>query len=768
MRFLGLSFVLLSSLTWAAPPRPAKTYDLLDVNWQVRLDPATYSFEGTVTNTVKLLTDADSARFDCLNLKVDEVTVNSKSTRHLADGKTLIVQLPKGTESGKTVKIQIRYHGSPEAGLYFIDTAHAYPAKTPMVYTQGEMEDNRNWLPTYDYPDDKATSEGTLNVPAGWSTLSNGRLISHETVSGREVFHWKMDQPHSTYLISFVAGPYTDIPSKGASIPVSAFVPKGLEEWGNVAFGGTAENVSFYERLTHVKYPWVKYSQSAVADFMFGGMENVTCTTQTIDTLHPQSLDGLRNSRELVAHELAHQWFGDLITASDWSHIWVNEGWASFLPPFFTREKEGQDAYDLERLDIFAGGLQAHENASRPMVYTGYGDAIEMFDNFAYPGGASRMFMLMHQVGEEKFWNATAAYLNEFRFKNVTTEDFFNSFSKSLGIDLENFRKQWFYTAAAPHLTLAKEDGRWVVHQSGQTFDLPLEYLAWKDGRATFKTVTISGQSTRLDTDAEAVVLDPAVWLMAVIRYDVSYSNDTWRHLFTASPNAAGKRRLAREFFGRLSAREGAALFNSEPSRAVRTFLIEQLEDPELVRQLSESSDDRIRSEAVKRLGYLASSPETISRLRALANSDNDDIALSATKSLVSLTNDALLVEAAFKRDSFSDEFRIYALDYWSGRDANRARKEALATLRQPTSEDVRVRAISVLGRLRDLPGEVVVFSALKSILAEHTFNARTTAIRALAAYGNKDAKELIRRFADHPLTFFRDAAKEALQQLGG
>jgi len=767
MRAILVSLTLLPVLAAAAPPRPERTYDLEDVNWRVRILPETYRIEGTVVNTVRVFDDAKTLRFDCQKLTINEVTVDGRAQGFSTDGSSVIVRMGRPVVKGHAAKVLIRYHGQPEAGVYFIDAAHASPAKTPMVYTQGEMEDNRNWLPTYDYPDDKATSSGTLEVPKGWKTLSNGRLVSQESKGDFDVFHWKMDQPHSTYLISFVAGPFSETFSSGARVPVSAFVPKGLEDWGDVAFGGTAENVSFYEKLTGVNYPWAKYSQAAVSDFMFGGMENVTCTTQTIETLHPKSLDGVRSSRELVAHELAHQWFGDLITAQDWSHIWVNEGWATFLPPFFTREKAGQDAYDLERLDILAGSLDAIRGAGRSMVWSGYTDPIDAFDGNAYSGGAARMFMLMHQVGEAAFWKATAKYLDEYRFKNVTTEDFFRSFSASLGINLDSFRKQWFYISGAPKLTLAKEGSQWVVRQGEPAFDLTLETLEWKDGKAIVVSQPISGPRTVLASTADAVVLDPGAWLMTDIQYDVNYPVERWLALYAASPNVAGKARLTREFFNRLTPDQEANMFANERSKALREKLVGLLRNSAVVLDAANSPDDALRLAAVNRLDQLPLTPQAVARLRDMAKTDNDDIALAATRALVHSSKAPELLDSAWNRDSFQDGFRRFALTTWQGTSPDRARTLALSVLATPQSEQLRVDAIGVLGQLKDKPGEKVVLEALKAVLAEHTFGARSAAIRALGQYGSKASIDLIRPFEKHPLSFFRGAAREALGVLG-
>lgn len=281
MRRPTLALLALASLAQAQAqtlPKQARDrheYDLIDVDWKLKFDFAKGSIQGDVVNTVAATKDAPSLVFDCAKLTVDGVTLDGKAVPFKADGHVLAVA--SNAKQGAIQKVEIKYHGLPEAGIYFVPAARAFPAHTPILYTQGEMEDTRYWLPTYDSPDDKATSRGTVTVPSGWSVLSNGAL----TRNG-DTWTWTIDKPHSTYLISLLAGPYSEAPDGKDPVPVSYWMPTGLEGWGKNAFAGTDAIIRCYGRLTGTPFPWNKYAQAAVADFMFGGMENVTCTTSTL------------------------------------------------------------------------------------------------------------------------------------------------------------------------------------------------------------------------------------------------------------------------------------------------------------------------------------------------------------------------------------------------------------------------------------------------------------------------------------------------------
>jgi aminopeptidase N len=746
-------------------------YDLISVRWDISFDFAAATISGDVTNTVSTTQAGPELVFDCASLTVTKVDIDGKPAEYRANGRVLEVDDPAATK-GQTQKVRIRYKGAPEAGIYFVPAARAFPAHTDIVYTQGEMEDTRYWLPTYDDPDDKATLDGVIHVPAGWKALSNGRLVgvTHEGVT--DAWHWELDQPVSTYLISMVAGPYDEVPDGTKPVPVSIWAPQGLDEWATAAFGGTDKIVQFYGKLTGVPYPWPKYSQAAVADFMFGGMENVTCTTQSIESLFPPEVASNHDSTNLVAHELAHQWFGDLVTLKDWPHVWLNEGFATFLPSLWDRQKYGEEQYDMDRLQTFEGGLGASlGSTNRSMIWTGYEEPIDVFDGFAYPGGASRLFMLMHQVGEQRFWAAITDYLNSYRYKNATTEDFFASMSKSLGVNLDEFRKQWFYTPGAPRLTVRRDGGRVVIEQGKQMFHIPVEFwLLDASGDIEKRHMDLpAAASTEIpNARGRLVLLDPEVWIMGDIHYDMDYSADDWKRLYKIAPNPAEEARLLPAVFSHLSASENVALYKAERSDSVRLLMLPRLSDnTELLLSETQSQNSRHREQAANFLANSSKSEATLSRLRDLWQNDpNPDVRKAALRGLLNLTNDDALAQKAWNTGSWDDGFRLAALSWWGENQPDKAREIAIAAVKGNASEPVTLASIRLLGRLKDKPGERTVYSLLASFLGERSVDRLTAAVNAIGEYGDKAAIPLLEKREHHSLHFVRRDVTRVIREL--
>jgi len=767
---IGLAALLAVGLAHAQT-RP-HNFDLLDVRWSVSLDEPNASLTGDVTNTLRPVAGAKAIALDFGSLQIDSITVDGKEAHYTHAGQTLTIDLPAEASGTQSIGIRVRYHGKPQAGAYFVPAARAYPAHTPVVYTQGEMVDNRFWIPTYDYPDDKATSEGTIDVPDGWFALSNGKLIDKTSKGGRTQYHWKMDLPHATYLISFVAGPYEEGKESWDGIPVSYFTPTGLLDQGKTAFGGTADIVKVYSELTGVRYPWVKYSQSAVPDFMFGGMENVTCTTQTITALHPQSIEPIQNSTGLAAHELAHQWFGDYITCSGWSDAWINEGWASFLPSFYDRAHLGEEAFDMDRYGTFQGGLAAHMDTSRPVVWTGYKDALDMFNNFIYPGGASRMFMLMHMVGEQKFWKATQAYLNERKLTSFDTKAFFQTYSKNLGMDLTPFMNQWFFTSGCPNLSVSMNGSNLVVKQSKPLFHLDVPVWVYSGGTWLKKKIKIDNEKETLDLGASAgkpVLLDPECWLMANISYDVPTSADDRMALFLAAPNAASQCRIMDTMLSDLKPEQALALAKRIKSPRMLDRWLDHLgaNASGYLLELTKSSDRRVADHAVNRLRGFSGSDALNARLKEIAETDpNDLLRQHAFSALLHFTNDPALAEKAWRMEGFEDGYRRIALDWWVQKRPDLGRERCLEAIKESLPEPTRVDAIRQLGGLKDKSGSREVFNALAKILTEQSFGARMAAMGSLASYGDKAAIPLIEPYEKAELVFFRMSAGGALAAL--
>lgn len=766
-----------SSIALAGPGRAPKTYDLKNVEWHVTVHPESATLDGEVINSIHLLKKEASVDFDAGQLTIASVKVNGAAATNSLKGETLTVQLPDGGAKGD-YKVDIVYNCKPTGGAYFVPGTACYPGHTPVVFTQGECEDNRYWLPTYDYPDNKASSEGFITVPKGWKVLSNGKLVADYVKGDQETWHWKMDQPHSTYLISFVAGPYDIGHEMWGKMPVEYWVPEGLLDWGKAAFGGTGDIIEVYSKLTGFKYPYAKFAQSAVPDFMFGGMENITCVTQTISALFPPSESGTRNSTGLVAHELAHQWFGDTVTCEDWSHAWLNEGFATFMPPFFTRATKGEEAFQNERAGIFQGAVPFGE--ALPIVWTGYKNPFDnFFVNLIYPGGATRMYMLMDQLGEKVFWKGIHDYLEANKYKPVTTERFFAAMSKSSGKDLTPFMKQWFYTAGIPQIS-AKVDGNSLVFsQKKPYFVIDPEVWFWDANAQGWVKKKLhfdaDGSDFRLDVGAD----------LAKAYYRVDPEGHYLIHVNSSAPEAPADQRLA--IFKQLPAfsrgRFANALRGIGQDNLVRLIADPQydLYAPTFVRlldasskdvlvRLAKSGKDRIRLAAVAALDglYRENLPDDVKTLfQSLADGEpNDSIKSVAFTAILHLTKDSALVEKAWSRNSVGDSFREEALQWWMEHDKVAARKHALEAIDKQMSEPVVLSAIRILGELKELPGETVVYDHMLKVLSGTAWSQRMSAMQALVSLGNKDALPIIDAMRHETLWMTKQAAEGAYQQL--
>ncbi len=765
--------MLLTSGFSFAQTRP-HNFDLLDVKWHVDLKTyeETQVLNGDVQNTLTLLRDPAKVSFDCAKLTVQKVNVDGKPAKFTIGNEMITVQLPAGTKSGQTVKVHVFYSGQPEAGLYLIPGSRAFPAHTNVMYTQGEMVDNRYWLPTWDYPDDKATSEGFIEVGKGERAISNGKLVEVTSKADRDIFHWKMDQAHATYLISIVAGKYDEGKGFWGSMPVNYYTPEGLLDWGEVSFGGTEKIIDFYSRLTHFKYPYAKFVQSAVPDYMFGGMENITAVTQTITALHPKSVDEVQDSTGLVAHELAHQWFGDTITCNGWSDAWLNEGFATFLPNFWEREKHGDEAYSLGRYGCFQGGLGAHQGSNRPVVWKGYKDALDMFNGFIYPGGASRMFMLMDQVGEQKFWKAIGEYLNERKFTSLDTPMFFESMSRFLGMDLTAFMKQWFYTPAAPNLTVTKRATKLVVSQSEPYFDLNLDVWVLNGDAWVQKKIHLTGAEASVelgDLSDKPVLVDPRCFVMANIANNIPFKTNELVSLFHHAPNAGEQARMVDSMMGSLTPEEWLDFAKTVKSPALLGRVIAHLSTgaEAFLIDVTHHSDRGVANTAIEALSRQGRSDAIISRLQEVAANDPDDVLKqNATRILLDFTGDATLLQKCQTTDGFRDGYRQIALQWLNRNKPDVAREQCLEQLAHPTAEPTRVTAINLLGGLKDKPGQLRVYKALLSVLKETSFGARVSAINSLAAYGDSAAIDYIKPFTTNSLVFFRQTSTNAISQL--
>ena len=372
----------------------------------------------------------------------------------LADGK-LSIELGRSLSAGEEETVNVEFSGSPRRGLYFIGPDEAYPDKRLEAWTQGEDEDSRHWFPCYDYPNEMATSEMHVTVREPFIAIANGELRGVEAgpAPGTRTFHFFQAQPHVTYLTSVVAGEFAEFRDEWNGIPVQYYVPQGREDDGRELFKNTPAMMSLFSDLTGVPYPYAKYSQVVVQDFIFGGMENVSATTVTENVLYDRRARLDADGEYLVAHELAHQWFGDLLTTRDWSHAWLNEGFATFFEMVWFAHDRGQDEFLFHLRSEFDNYIGESGKYQRPIVTNVYNAPMDLFDRHLYEKGGIVLNMLRHLLGDDLFWKAIRHYVATRRGHNVVTPDLQRAIEDATGRNLDWFFDQWVYGAGHPTLT---------------------------------------------------------------------------------------------------------------------------------------------------------------------------------------------------------------------------------------------------------------------------------------------------------------------------
>ena len=751
------SCFLLALLVAGAFAEPVgHTYDLKNVLWKLSFSMAKGTISGDVTNTVTLTEVTDTVQFHCEELNVSKVTVNgAMAPFDTKDGK-LTVTLAAVGEPGQVLKVRTIYTGAPVRGLYFVPGSRAFPSKSDVIYTQGQGEDNHFWLPTYDKPDDKATTECFVTVPNGWTAISNGSLLGVTHAGATDVFHWKMPLPFSTYLISLVAGPFEQVKDHWRSVPVDFYVPPGLVKEGQASFGATPKMIDLYSKLTGVDYPWPKFAQEVVGDFMYGGMENVSCVTQTIRTLHPPSTEPVRDSTYLVAHELAHHWFGDLITCRSWEHSWLNEGFATTLPMFYNRATRGQDTFDLDRYRNFEGAIDTMGMRGRKEVAGAIGSVANPNMGSIYDGGCSRIMMLYHLLGEERFWKSIHAFLESYKFQPVTTEDFFGVVSKTSGEDLSAFVKQWFYSPATPSLSAAIVGGDLVIDQLAPyyTLDLPVWVL---DGEAWVKkSIHVDGARSKLalgDLASKPLLVDPEVWTPMELSYKMPYTGAQVDALYAHAPNAAQRARLVAHVFDSIPVADRITAARGEKTVGVLQMIADHLgaEGEAYLLEMTMQSDKRVENSGLQALGRLKLSPEAIARVTAVAANDpNEAVRETATQALLNNSTDTGFGQKVWTMHAFDDGYRVMAMNWMGKNQPEKARMLALGVLANPDSEPLRVASINVLAAVKEGAGGHEVYDALIKVAKETSYGARIAAINALAALGNKAAISVLKPFTMH------------------
>ncbi len=506
-----------------------KVNDLVHTKLDVKFDYAKAWMYGKAWITLKPhFYPTDSVVLDAKGMDISDVFLvkkggNSKLQSRY-DGMQLFIHLDKVYKAGESYTVYIPYTSKPNElkvqgsaaitdakGLYFINPTGEEADKPTQIWTQGETEANSVWMPTIDKPNQKSTEEIYMTVPSKYVTLSNGLLISQKkNADGTRTDYWKMDLPHAPYLFFMGVGDFAIVKDKYKAMEVNYYVEKKYEPYARKIFGNTPEMIGFYEKVLGVPYQWPKYSQIVGRDYVSGAMENTTAT------LHQES--AYQNNRQLVdgngweetiAHELFHQWFGDLVTAESWSNLTVNESFANYSEYLWDEHKYGRDFADEHNLDDMQGYLRSN-SAHKNLVRYQYADKEDMFDAVSYNKGGRILHMLRNYVGDEAFFKSLNNYLMTNKFKTGEAAQLRLAFEEVTGKDLNWFWNQWYYGSGNPKVDIkynydAATHKQYVyvnqLQESGKVFRLPLAIDIYSAGATSRHNVWI-------DSKADTFVFD--------------------------------------------------------------------------------------------------------------------------------------------------------------------------------------------------------------------------------------------------------------------
>ena len=766
--FLGLA-ALLAIFTPAPrlladePYARSRDYDLQHSKIALRFDLQQKKVLGEVTHSLSILRDGTAKIvFDSAGLAIQKVTVNKTAAKFETTAEKLIIPLAVDAKAGDKFEITIRYEGKPTKGMYFILPDKDYPDRPSQVWTQGESEDTHYYLPTYDYPNDRLTTETILTVPASWITVSNGKLINvSDGGKGLKTWYWRESVPSSTYLITVVAGEFDEVKDSWRGIPVTYYAPKGRGDRLAINFGRTPAMMELFSKKFGVDYPWEKYAQVMVDDFVAGGMENSSATTNTSASLtHPKlAPEYATGEDDLISHELGHQWFGDLVTCKDWGDIWLNEGFATFLEAVWTEAHFGKDQADYERWNNAREWFRSNNIWNKPIVRHDFDDSSE-FDGNAYGKGGWVLYMLRHQLGEDAFYRGIRHYLEVNRGKNVVTADLAKAIEEAAHANVDQFFSQWVYGAGAPRFDLSytydteKHEVMLNVQQTQKVegrvgfFRVPVEVeIATVSGPKLYN-VTVSKDKQTFPLPAESaplmVLFDKGGHLLKLAEFHKEKKE--WLYQLKHATDL-GDRADALVALGKIK------------------------NDEEVVAALGETlRNDKawgVRVTAADTLGQLGGSSASKLLLATLDLSDKPWVRSHVVSALGNFKDDAAVaakLEAIAKQD---DSYRaraaaLQALGQLKGPKTFETLDDAIAA----DSPDgfLRNAALRALGSLGD---DKAVPVLLQWSAAGKPIDSRTAAINSLARL-QKDNKDITKQIAGYLTELYFPVRMAAIFALGG
>ncbi len=802
---LALPLLALASVARAAPDPPldAAARDFDQVHIVVRVTPriAEGVVDGDVVLTFLSLSDAlGVVRLHCQETQVLRVEDgNGARLDHLVADDVLSIRLAAPLARGAGGTVRVLYRSRPTAGLFFHAPTKDDPSTPLEMYSQGEGTDNRRWIPCYDEPDDRLTCEVLAVVPADLRTVSNGILVgSREAGPGLREDHWRLEQRIPSYLISLIVGRFETVTEMHGTIPLEYNGPPGRAAEVRQGCSGTPAMMRFFEEYLAAPYPYPRYAQTTVWDFVYGGMENASATTMNMRLLHgPQDRPNY-SSDGLVAHELAHQWFGDLLTCRTWDHLWLNEGFATYFTDLFHESRDGGDEFALRRRSQNRGYMDKNRRPDTlGLKRSPRGDVpLELFGGKQYDRGAAILHQARLELGDDTFRAGMRRYVREHADRAVVSEDLRRSMEAEARRDLSWFFDQWVYGAGYPVLKVSARFGQGanasvatVTVEQTQTggggqaeafrIALPIRFGAGEGAVRRVLDVRRRVQEFQVTVDDG----DARRWLRAgdgggtFARIEVLQDRAAWEAMLAGDPDPTGRldavEALRRWPDGAIPALTTALV--EDRCHAVRQEAAEALGDMagseplEALLAASGDTDARVREAVARALGGRTAA-ESTAALRAFIEGDPSPyVRAAAARSLGRVRADGAfeLLAGLLRADSHRETVRAGALDGLAALGDSRAAALARPLLRYewPRGDHNGMRESALRVLLAYEPDEPTTRAALVRLLDDPYHRTREHAARMAGHFAVREALPRLRTLAKgDAFASVKRAAEEAVK----
>jgi aminopeptidase N len=535
-------------------PERTKVFDLVHTKLQVSFDWQKQHLLGLATVTLRPWFYAqDTLRLDARGFDIHAVNMvgqgGAQPLWYRYDSEVITMALGRTYNRTENVTVEIDYTAKPnelpeggsaaitsDKGLYFINPLGNDPNKPRQIWTQGETQANSAWFPTIDSPNQRCTQEMYITVDTNFTTLSNGTLVySRTNKGGTRTDYWEQKLPHAPYLFMMAVGEFAIVKDSWEGMEVNYYVEPPYAQHAKAVFGNTPEMLTFFSNRLGVRYPWAKYSQIVVRDYVSGAMENTTASV-FMEALQIDDREILDTDWDyIIAHELFHQWFGDLVTTESWANLPLNEAFANYSEYLWAEYKKGRLEADHHNMVERMQYLDEAQTKQVPLIRYYYTNREDMFDSHSYAKGGRVLHMLRKYVGDEAFFESLKVYLTQNKFKDVEVHNLRLAFEEVTGQDLNWFFNQWFMEGGHPELqvehTYTGNQLQLTVRQVqdtslAPTYKMPLDVEVWvNDQKRIFPIVVDKNRQSftfDLPSAPQAVVFDAEQQLLAVIEHNKS------------------------------------------------------------------------------------------------------------------------------------------------------------------------------------------------------------------------------------------------------